>query len=178
MSSNPDFDRWYAARRVRILISPSHHLETFGNTIVNYHLISELADRPGKVRIREGRLEAHQPQVIAPRFVDVVTEGFGDEAKAYLEFLKENEDSLRILRYGYHLKSDNFSEQIVTDSLSAVTERVKAAVIESNDRFAAVLQGEDDPWDIALIELWRREVSKSAESNIRELDEKGRLWNG
>lgn len=178
MSSNPDFDRWYAARKVRIIISPSHHLETFGNTIVNYHLISELADHPGKIRIREGRLEAHQPQVIAPRFVDVVAEGFGDEAKAYLEFLKENEDSLRILRYGYHLKSDNFSEQIVTDSLANVTGRVTASVRESGDVFAAVLQGEDEPWDVALIELWRREVSRSAENNIRELDEKGKLWNG
>ena len=63
MSANPLFDRWYAARHVRIVVSPSHSLETFGNTLVNYHLISELEDRPGKIRVREGRLEAHQPQV-------------------------------------------------------------------------------------------------------------------
>lgn len=176
MSSNPDFDRWYAARKVRILLSPSHRLETFGSTLVNYHMISELPDYPGKVRVREGRLEAHQPRVIAPRFVDVTTEGFGDEAKAYLEFLKENEDNLRILQYGYHLKSDNFSEQIVTDSLAVVTERVKAAVMEANDPFAAVLQGEDEPWDIALVELWRREVARSARKNIKELNEQGKLF--
>ena len=60
MSSNPEYDRWYAARMVRILIQPSHELETFGNTLVNYHLVSELDDYPGKIRIREGRLEAHQ----------------------------------------------------------------------------------------------------------------------
>lgn len=176
MSSNPDFDRWYAARKVKILIAPSHRLETFGATLVNYHLISELPDHPGKIRVREGRLEAHQPRVIAPRFSEVTTEGFGDEARAYLNFLKENEDHLRILQYGYHLKSDNFSEQIVTDSLAAVTERVKAAVIASNDRFSAVLQGEDEPWEIALVELWRREVERSAGQNIRELNEKGKLF--
>ena len=176
MSSNPDFDRWYAAKRVRILLSPSHQLETFGSTLVNYHLISELADHPGKVRVREGRLEAHQPLVISPHFSEVTTEGLGDEAKAYLEFLKENEQNLRILRYGYHLKSDNFSEQIVTDSLAVVTERVKSEVIASNDKFAAVLQGEDDPWEVALVELWRREVERSAGRNIRELSEKGKLF--
>ena len=176
MSSNPDFDRWYAAKRVRILLSPSHQLETFGSTLVNYHLISELADHPGKVRVREGRLEAHQPLVISPHFSEVTIEGLGDEAKAYLEFLKENEQNLRILRYGYHLKSDNFSEQIVTDSLAVVTERVKSEVIASNDKFAAVLQGEDDPWDVALVELWRREVERSAGRNIRELSEKGKLF--
>ena len=176
MSSNPDFDRWYAARRVRILLAPSHRLETFGNTLVNYHVISELDDHPGKIRIREGRLEAHRPLVIAPHFVGVETEGFGDEAKAYIEWLRENEENMRILRYGYHLKSDNFSEQIVTDSLAAVTERVKASVVASRDGFAAVLQGVDDPWDVALVELWRREVERSAGKNIRELGESGKLF--
>ncbi len=176
MSSNPLYDRWYAARKARILIQPSHELETFGNTLVNYHLISELDDYPGKVRVREGRLEAHQPLVIAPNFSEVTMEGFGDEAKAYVEWLKANEENLRILQYGYCLKTDNFSEQIVTDSLAAVTERVKADVLASRDAFAAVLQGVDDPWDVALVELWRREVHRSADKNIRELGEKGKLF--
>ena len=176
MSSNPDFDRWYAAKSARFLVEPSHRLETFGNTLVNYHLVSELPDYPGKIRVREGRLEAHQPLVITPHVTDVEMEGFGDEARAYLEFLKENEKNLRILQYGYHLKSDNFSEQIVTDRLSVVTERVKDEVVASNDKFAAVLQGEDDPWDVALVELWRREVERSAGRNIRELSEKGKLF--
>ena len=178
MSSNPMFDRWYAATKVKILVSPSHELETFGSTLVNYHLISELEDHPGKIRIREGRLEAHQPRVIVPRISEFTSEGLGDEARAYLEFLRENEDSLRILQYGCHLKSDNFSEQIVTESIDAVTERVKAAVEEENDKFAAVLQGQDEPWDVAPVELWRREVSRSAGKNIRELNDSGKLFGG
>ena len=176
MSSNPDFDRWYAAKSARFLVEPSHRLETFGNTLVNYHLVSELPDHPGKVRVREGRLEAHQPLVITPHVADVEMEGFGDEAKAYLEFLKENEKNLRILQYGYHLKSDNFSEQIVTDRLSVVTERVKDEVIASNDKFAAVVQCVDEPWDVALVELWLREVNRSAGGNIKELQQKGKLF--
>ncbi len=176
MSSNPDFDRWYAAKSARFLVEPSHRLETFGNTLVNYHLVSELPDHPGKVRVREGRLEAHQPLVIMPHMADVEMDGFGDEAKAYLEFLKENEKNLRILQYGYHLKSDNFSEQIVTDRLSVVTERVKDEVIASNDKFAAVVQCVDEPWDVALVELWLREVNRSAKGNIDELQKNGKLF--
>ena len=176
MSSNPDFDRWYAAKSARFLVEPSHRLETFGNTLVNYHLVSELPDNPNKVRVREGRLEAHQPLVITPNFQEMQVEGLGDEARAYLEFLKENEKNLRILRYGYHLKSDNFSEQIVTERLSVVTERVKAAVRESNDKFAAVIQCVDEPWDVALVELWLREIRRSADGNIRELREHGKLF--
>ena len=176
MSSNPDFDRWYAAKSARFLVEPSHRLETFGSTLVNYHLISELDDHPGKVRVREGRLEAHQPLVITPHVSDIETEGFGDEARAYLEFLKENEENLRILQYGYSLKSDNFSEQIVTDRLSVVAARVKDEVIASNDKFAAVVQCVDDPWDVALVELWLREVNRSAGGNIKELQRRGKLF--
>ena len=176
MSSNPDFDRWYAAKSARFLLEPSHRLETFGATLVNYHLISELDDHPGKVRVREGRLEAHQPLVITPDFSPLETEGLGDEARAYLDFLRETEKNLRILQYGYHLKSDNFSEQIVTDRLSAVTERVKEEVLASNDKFAAVVQCVDDPWDVALVELWLREVKRSARGNIDELQKSGKLF--
>ena len=176
MSADPMFDRWYAARHVRILLRPSHQLETFDSTLVNYHLISELEDHPGKIRVREGRLEAHRPLVITPHFGEIKMEGFGEVARAYAEFLRENEKNLRILRYGYHLKSDNFSEQIVTDSLAAVTERVKAEVVASGDKFSAVLQGVDEPWDVALVELWRREVDRSARRNIEELSAKGELF--
>ena len=176
MSSSPDFDRWYAAKSARFVLEPSHRLETFGNTLVNYHLVSELDDHPGKIRVREGRLEAHQPLVIAPHFRDVEFEGFGDEAREYFEFLKSNEEHLRILQYGYHLKSDNFSEQIVTDRLSVVVERVKKAVIDSNDKFAAVLQCVDEPWDVALVELWLREIKRSAKGNIDELQANGKLF--
>ena len=157
-------------------MEPSHRLETFGNTLVNYHLVSELPDHPGKVRVREGRLEAHQPLVITPHFAQIEAEGFGDEAKAYLDFLKENEQHLRILQYGYHLKSDKFSEQIVTDRLSVVTERVKDEVVASNDKFAAVVQCVDEPWDVALVELWLREVNRSAKGNIDDLQKSGRLF--
>ena len=176
MSSNPLFDRWYAAKSARFLIEPSHRLETFGHTLVNYHLISELMDHPGKIRIREGRLQANQPLVIAPHFIESDLSGLSDEAQAYYEFLKENEEHLRILRYGYQLKSDKFTEYIVTDSLSAVTARVKDEVVSSGDKFAAVVQGVDEPWDVALIELWRREVERSARGNINELHEKGKLF--
>lgn len=176
VSHNPDFDRFYAARQARFVLEPSHHLETFGNTLVNYHLITELDDYPGKVRIREGRLEAHQPLVITPHFQETEFAGLGEEAQAYFNHLKENEEHLRILQYGYHLKSDNFSEQIVTDDIRAVVERVKTSVEASGDKFSAVIQGVDDPWDVALVELWRREVMRSAKTNIKELQKRGKLF--
>ena len=173
MSSNPDFDRWYAAKSARFLLEPSHRLETFGNTLVNYHLISELDDHPGKIRIREGRLEAHQPLVITPSFADVETEGLGDEAQAYLKFLRENEENMRILRYGFHLKSDKFSEQIVTDSMDAVADRVISEVKSGNRPFDTVIKGVDDPWDVCLMQFFWLHTNASVSHNMRDFKNAG-----
>ena len=170
------FDFWYAVHNTKIVRGPTRALETFGATCINYRHLAELPDDPRKIRIREGRLEAHRPLVITPTIPDIEMDGFGEAARAYFEFLRQNEKHLRILRYGYHLKSDNFSEQIVTDRLQAVAERVKSEVLAANDQFAAVIHGVDEPWDVALVELWLREIRRSAGENIRELDEKGLLY--
>ena len=64
----------------------------------------------------------------------------------------------------------------MTDRLSAVTARVKESVLASGDKFAAVIQCVDEPWDVALVELWLREINRSAKGNIAELQKNGKLF--
>ena len=59
--------------------------------------------------------------------------GFGEQARQYLEFLKQHQDAIRILQYGYRLSQEAFSEQVVTDSLDAVAERVEGEVKRSEE---------------------------------------------
>jgi hypothetical protein len=89
----------------------------------------------------------------------------------YIDWLRENEDSVRILQYGYSLKQDTFSEQTVTDSLPAVLERVKSDVAAKNDPFSAVIKGVDSPWDVCLVRLFWLVMHASAPLNIRELEQ-------
>ncbi len=152
---------------------PKRHLETFGNTIINYYLVSELMDAVGKICVREGRMQALRPQIITPSaYSSTLLEGFGEQARQYLEWLKAHEDSVRILRYGYTLKQEAFSEQVLTDSLEAVLERVAREAAAKNDPFAAVVKGVDDPWDVCLVRLFWTVIQNSAQANIRELNER------
>jgi len=171
MAKDPDsFDFWYAVNNTDVKLMPSRHLETFGTTILNYHLITELMDSVDQIRIREGRLEAGRPQIITPdAYSQTALEGFGDEARQYVEWLKEHEQDIRILQYGYKLKQESFSEHIVTDSLEPVVERVKEAVEARGDPMSAVLVGVDDPWDVCLVRLFWEVIQKSALVNIREM---------
>ena len=165
-----NFDFWYAVHHTNVVQGPSRALETFGETRINYRHLAELPDDPGKIRVREGRLEAHKPAIITPEaYVQDMMEGFGEQARQYLEFLKQHEE-LRILQYGYKLSQEAFSEQVVTDSLEAVTARVVADVSATNDAFAAVIQGVDDPWDVSLVHFFWLHVNASAPVNVRELE--------
>lgn len=164
------FDFWFAVNNTEIVVPPKRPLETFGNTIINYHMVSELMDAVGKVRVREGRMQAMRPQIITPSsYSTTMLEGFGEQAHKYLEWLKEHEDTVRILRYGYTLKQEAFSEQVLSDTPEAVLERVKTEVSSKKDPFAAVIKGVDDPWDVCLVRLFWTVIQNSAQANIREL---------
>jgi len=166
------FDFWYAVNHTKVVRAPSRALETFGETRINYRHVAELTDDPGKVRVREGRLEARKPAIITPEaYAQDCLEGFGEQARQYLDFLKQHKESVRILQYGYRLSQEAFSEQVVTDSLEAVTGRVVADVVETNDAFAAVIQGVDDPWDVSLVHFFWLHVNASAPVNVREFED-------
>ena len=164
------FDFWYAVNNTRIVLKPRRHLETFGNTLLNYVLISEMMDSVNQVRIREGRMQASQPQIIAPRsYTNTILEGFGEEAEQYVNWLREHEDQVHILRYGYTLKQESIQEHIVTDSIEAVTDRIKREVGNRKDPFSAVVKGVDVPWDVCLVKLFWQVIQESAGPNYQEL---------
>ena len=164
----------YAAEATEILHAPSRALETFGTTSVNYHLLAELEDFPGKIRVREGRLQASKPELITPeRYVKDEFEGFGELAQLYYDFLKQHEDSLKILKYGYRLKQESFSEQIVTDSMEAVAARVIDEVKSENRPFDVVIKGVDDPWDVCLMRFFWMHTNASVAKNMADFKDAG-----
>jgi 2-hydroxy-3-keto-5-methylthiopentenyl-1-phosphate phosphatase len=170
MNAKSKFDFWYAVNNTEIVVLPSSQLETFGATMLNYHLVSELMDSTTQVRIREGRMQASRPEIITPTaYSKFLLEGFGEEAGKYLDWLKEHESDIRILQYGYQLKQESFSEHLVSDNLKTVVERVSNEVRQKADPCGAVVQGVDDPWDVCLIKLFREVIQKSAKRNFQEL---------
>lgn len=174
MKQPTTFDFWYAVRNTEIVVLPSRHLETFGTTILNYHLVSELMDSVNQIRIRQGRMQALRPQIITPEaYSKTLLEGFGEEASKYVEWLREHEKEIRvILQYGYQLKQEKFSEHVVTDNVKAVTERIRAEVKASQDPFSAVVVGVETPWDVCLVKLFHEVVQKSAALNVMDLNKR------
>ena len=173
MSDNPALDFRYAVANTEIIVPPSGMLETFGNTLVNYIVVSELMDSVGKCHVRSGRMKLLKPQIITPSaYSEMLLEGFGEEARKYVRWLAEHEDDVHILRYGYTLKRESFSEELVTRPIDDLLADVAKDVAERKDPYLALVRGVDEPWDVSLVRLFWEVVNRSAKKNIREMAEK------
>jgi hypothetical protein len=170
MSNNPQFDFWYAVNNTEVISVPERRLETFGATMVNYHLVTELMDSVNKVRVREGKLKAFRPEIITPQSVDqMMLEGFGREAGDYADWLQKHAQDMQILKYGFKVQKEEVNDYILTDSLRVVVDRVKEQVAEHNDPLGAVLVGVDRPWEVCLLKLMVELVQHSVAGNIQDI---------
>lgn len=173
MSADARLDFRYAIANTEILVAPSGTLETFGHTIVGYVHVCETMDDVDLCRVRTGRMKVARPQIVTPAaYSELLLEGFGEEARKYAEWLAENEDAVRILRYGYALKRESFSEETVRRPLAAVVEDARRDVVSRNDPYLALVQGVDEPWDVCLVRLFRDVVARSASRNFAEMAER------
>lgn len=171
MNPPSQFDFWYALNNTRVVVAPSQRLETFGATLIHYHLVSELMDSVDKIRIREGRIQAQRPRIITPSaLADGLLEGFGEEAERYVKHLRRHARDLRILQYGFVISKQELRDETVSDTLEAVVERVADAVRKKNDPLAAVLVGVETPWEVSLLKMMVEVSSQSYTANVQEMD--------
>jgi len=170
MNPQNPFDFWYAVNNTELISTPDNRLETFGDTIVNYYLVTELMDSIDKVRIREGHLKALKPEIITPQGLGQMDlDDFGPEARQYAEWLKEHAGDLRILQYGFKVHKQELKEYVVSDPVETVLDRVKQEVEGRNDPLSAILLGVDEPWEVCLLKLMVELVQNSARSNMQDI---------
>jgi len=175
MKNNPQFDFWYAVNNTEVVAVPQNRLETFGATVVNYHLVTELMDSVNKVRVREGKLKAFRPEIITPPSItDDMLEGFGDEARDYAEWLQDNAQDMQMLKYGFKVQKQEINDYILSDPLEMVVNRVKEELAERDDPLGAVLVGVDRPWEVCLLKLMVELVQSSAPGNIQDIRQQQR----
>ncbi len=167
-------DIWYAVQSTRVILPPRQTLETFGSTTIHYHLVSELMDDVNKVRVRKGRIYSERPQIITPAsFGASLLEGFGEKAREYADYLSSHGEIIRILKYGLHFRKDSASEELINDTIEAVTEKVKQQVERRDDALATVLVGADELWEVSLLKFLVDYIQNSAPTNYRELARSG-----
>jgi hypothetical protein len=175
MMSDPDhFD--YAMEQARVVIPPEKRLETFGNSFVNYYLVTEDMDQVNLSFVREGTIVAERPQIITPgNLSKFLLEGFGDEAGKYIDEVNEQAHKFAVLKYGFSVKKSDTRFYEVHEPLEQVLEKVKTDVMGRKDPMATVLAGIDAGWEVALLKFMLDMIMASGEGNVRDLRGRGLL---
>lgn len=171
-----EFDFWYALHNTDVVLPPAGRLETFGNSVVHYHLLSELMDDTNQVRIREGRIEAFRPQIITPQSAhESPIAGFGPDAQQYLDWLRENAEDLVLLRYGFQIKKEDVRQYTVHETLPVVVGQIESEVKQKDDPLSAIIVGVEQPWEVCLMKLMVDVMQKSVLANVQDLQRKNLL---
>jgi hypothetical protein len=169
-----DFD--YAVENTHVIVAPEQQIATFGSTSFNFYLISELMDRVDQVRVRNGKIHAERPQILAPEhYWRLLLEGFGEKAQRYVEQLREHARNVAVLRYGFQFRKTDLSERTLRDSVDAVINRTRKNVESKNEPRSAVIHGVDDAWEVCLLKFTIDLVERSSGGNLGYFRKRGLL---
>jgi hypothetical protein len=169
-----DFD--YAIENTQVIVAPAGRIDTFGSTSFTFYLISELMDRVDQVRVRNGKIHAERPQILAPEHLrNLLLEGFGEKARQYAEQLQERLRNIAVLRYGFQFRKTDVTEETVRDSIDSVVSRTKHRVQSDNEPLSAVIQGVDEAWEVCLLKFTIDMIERSSGGNIGDFRRRGLL---
>lgn len=165
-----------AVNATEIIRPPKQNLATFGATSVYYYLVTEpvytgFNGSKNETVVREGRVIAEKPKIVTPYYMTHL-EGFGAEAKRYLEMLAAavGANTPGLL---YTYRNEPKELNIVAERLVAVVDRLNADLDRKGDPLVSIIRAEDELWDVSLMKFIFELTRNSIGDNVREMGERG-----
>ena len=177
MPVDPELIREVASHTA-VLRPPRQALATFGQTIVQYYLLSEPAyadvlPSGEETVIRQGQVMAERPRIVTPYYLLNLFHNFehGQEYARYL--LQEHGPGAPGLMYSY--RQELHETSVVSEPLQQVAGRLADDLDGRQEHLAAVVQGVDHLWDISLMKFIYELTAGSLGQNLAELGRRGLL---
>ena len=166
----------YAIENTKVVLAPDRRIETFGSTQFRFHLVTELMDEVGVVRVRDGRIEAERPQIITPgQYSKLLLEGFGEQARKFANWLEQNPERLAFMKYGFQFRKSEVVESIAYSSVEEVVDRIKSGLNRAEEPLSAIILGVDDAWEVCLLKFTIDLVQQSVGGNVSDFRRRGLL---
>lgn len=174
MIREDDFN--YAVENTRVVRPPRQVIQTFGTTSFRFMLVTELMDHVNRVRVRDGRIHAERPTIVAPQhFSKLMLEGFGEGAREFADFLEQHGRDLKFLRYGFQFRKTDISEEIVYSPKEDVIGRLGEMLDAADEPMSTIIEGVDDAWEVCLLKFTFDLVQRSSGENVAEWKRRGLL---
>lgn len=159
-------------RHTRVLRFPRHRLATFGQSEIEYHLVTSVSSDPAQSNLRTGLVVAMRPKIVTPESLVQRFQGFGDGADEFAKWLAESKgESFRALEYQF---SNQPREKLAHHvDARALAETIGRDLDQRNPPRTALIASPEAGWRLALMKFILEETFRSFRDNMRELDERG-----
>jgi hypothetical protein len=160
----------YVLEHTEMVRSPQQKLATFGSSIIDYYVVTELARNVSVVR--DGKVVAEKPRIVTPAYLFSV-EGFSEQARGYIATMaRENPDEPGVF---YSYKNQPKEMNIVSEPIKGVINKLNAQIDEERNPLSTIIKGVEELWDVSLLMFIYELTRRSVHSNVTEFHRRGLL---
>ncbi len=160
----------YALENTELVRAPQQTLATFGSSVIDYYVVTELIGNISVVR--DGKVIAERPKIVTPAYL-VNVEGFSEQAKRYIAMMARERPYESGIFYRY--KNEPKGMNVVSEPIKQVISKLSSQIEEEHNPLGTIIRGVEELWDVSLLMFIYELTTKSVRTNIAEFDRRGFL---
>jgi hypothetical protein len=160
----------YALENTQLVRAPQQNLATFGSSVVDYYVVTELVGNISVVR--DGKVIAERPKIVTPAYL-VNVEGFSEQARRYIAMMARERPHESGIFYRY--KNEPKGMNVVSEPIKQVINKLSSQIEEEHNPLSTIIRGVEELWDVSLLMFIYELTTKSVRTNIAEFSRRGFL---
>lgn len=160
----------YALEHTELIRAPQQKLATFGSSVIDYYVVTELVGNISVVR--DGKVFAERPKIVTPAYL-VNVEGFSEQARRYINMMARERPYESGIFYRY--KNEPKGMNVVSEPIRQVINKLNSQIEEEHNPLSTIIKGVEELWDVSLLMFIYELTSKSARTNMAEFNRRGFL---
>jgi len=166
----PDDRVRYALENTELVRAPQQNLATFGSSVVDYYVVTELVGNISVVR--DGKVIAERPKIVTPAYL-VNVEGFSEQARKYIGMMARERPHDSGIFYRY--KNEPKGMNVVSEPIKQVINKLSSQMEEEHNPLSTIIRGVEELWDVSLLMFIYELTTKSVRTNMAEFSRRGFL---
>ena len=160
----------YALEHTELIRAPRRELDTFGSSVIDYYVVTELVGNLSIVR--DGKVIAERPKIVTPVYL-VNVEGFSKQARRYISMMARERPYESGIFYRY--KNQPKGMNVVSEPVRQVVNKLNSQIEEEHNPLSTIISGVEELWDVSLLMFIYELTTKSVRTNMTEFNRRGFL---
>ena len=160
----------YALENTELVRAPRQSLATFGSSVIDYYVVTELVGNLSVVR--DGKVVAERPKIVTPAYL-VNVEGFSEQARRYMAIMARERPYESGILYRY--KNEPKGMNVVSEPIKQVISKLSGQIEEEHNPLSTIIKGVEETWDVSLLIFIYELTSRSVHTNVAEFGRRGFL---